>query len=207
MLEWTIETGEGENAGKFRTHEGIVDMTITVSEWTTCEPKNLGKLNETTAEEQAAAESQSKWAKKKKLGYSEDISEAGDKSYIQCTLAHSYHDYKDEITFPAIGQTKENGCRCVITKDGAKSRKGESWVSVPHILEALKPVFDKFPEAVLDGELSNHDLREQLNMIMKLVRKTKNITPEVLAESKEKIRFYIYDRGEIARKPTPSRVG
>lgn len=43
--------------------------------------------------------------------------------------------------------------RCVATKNGLFTRKGEKYISVPHIEEALKPFFDKHPESVLDGEL------------------------------------------------------
>lgn len=57
----------------------------------------------------------------------------------------------------------------------------------------LKPFFKKFPDAVLDGEGFNFDLREKLNEIMKLLRKTVHISPQDLKKSKDMIRFYIYD--------------
>ena len=43
------------------------------SKTTKCEAKNIGRSNETTAEEQAVLEAQSKWEKKVRLGYKENV--------------------------------------------------------------------------------------------------------------------------------------
>ena len=97
-------------------------------------------------------------------------------------------------------QCKFNGNRCIATKDGLFTRKGEKYVSVPHIENALKPLFKEYPNAVLDGELFNNDLRQQLNEISKLIRKTKHIDPSDLAESEKKVKFYIYDGYNFGEK-------
>ena len=51
-LEWTIEI----ESNKYRTISGYTDGIKTVSQWTICEPKNVGRSNATTAEEQALLE-------------------------------------------------------------------------------------------------------------------------------------------------------
>jgi len=90
-------------------------------------------------------------------------------------------------------QCKFNGNRCVATKDGLYTRKGEKYSSIPHIENALKNFFDAYPLAVLDGELFNNDLRQQLNEISKLIRKTKNVDASDLAASEKLVKFHIYD--------------
>jgi ATP-dependent DNA ligase len=114
-------------------------------------------------------------------------------------LAKNLDDYIDKIDFSqgVLVQNKYNGVRCIATKEAAKvllkSRKGELWVSVVHINKDLEPFFAKFPDAVLDGELYNYDLRQHLNELIHLVRQTKDITAEDLAASEKMVRFYIYD--------------
>jgi DNA ligase-1 len=170
------------------------------SEPTICEGKNIGRANETTPSEQALSEAQSKWDKKVKLGYTTDVTKIDSStSFVEPMLAKSFDDYRDKMDWKSglIVQNKYNGVRCVATYDGErvvlKSRKGEEWISVPHINKDLEKFFEKFPEAVLDGELYNYDLRQKLNELTKLVRKTKNIGDADLKKSEEMVRFYIYD--------------
>ena len=42
-----------------------------------------------------------------------------------------------------------------------------------HILDELQPFFNKYPDVVLDGELYNHDLKDNFEKIISLVRKQK----------------------------------
>ena len=56
-------------------------------------------------------------------------------------------------------QPKLDGVRCVISKDGAWSRTGKPWLNIDHILENLKPFFKQHPDIILDGELYNHELK------------------------------------------------
>jgi ATP-dependent DNA ligase len=111
-------------------------------------------------------------------------------------LAKKYNDYKDSIDFydGTWGMSpKLNGARCIATKDGLFTRTGEEYLSIPHIHEDLKPFFELYPNAILDGELYNYELRQQLNELMKLVRKTVKITVEELLESAEKVQYHVYD--------------
>jgi len=97
-------------------------------------------------------------------------------------------------------QPKLDGVRCLIQNEKregyevvtAYSRTGKEWKNINHILGQLRPFFDKFPEVVLDGELYNHDLRDNFEKIISLVRKTKP-TDEDRVESAEKVQFHCYD--------------
>ena len=97
-------------------------------------------------------------------------------------------------------QPKLDGVRCIIRKDGAFSRNGKSFKNVEHILKELKPLFDYAPELILDGELYNHDLKEDFNKIISLVRKTKRITDEDRRESQRLIQFHNYDIFDVNRQ-------
>lgn len=192
-LVWFIET---EN-GKFRTSEGILGGQITVSEWTECLPTNEGRSNARTPEEQAVFEATSRIKKKLKTGYSADITLAGGKNYIEPMLAKSVKDYPELLqnNFDNILlNEKKNGCRATISAEfGLLSRKGEEFLSVPHIKEDFRKLHEIDSTAVVDFELNNEELRECLNELMKIVRRSKDITPELLMRSKEIVQAHVYD--------------
>lgn len=188
--QWTIIV----SGNSYWTESGQVGGAITKSAPTFCFGKNSGKKNATTDNEQALKDAQSKYDKQLKSGgYFESIEEIDNISFLKPMLAKNYLDRKAKLKWPVLLQCKFNGGRCVAKKDGLWTRKGERIVSVPHIEEALKPFFDKYPDAYLDGELFNHDLRLYLNKLMKLIRRQVNLTPEHFKESKEKVKYYIYD--------------
>ena len=166
---------------KHRTVSGLLDGERVTSEWTITETKNSGKKNATTATEQARAEIESRYKKQRKTGYFDDVGDIGSTFYVEPMLAKLYKDYAHKIDLSSgewLLQCKFNGMRCVATKDGLFTRKGEKYLSVPHVENSLKPFFKKYPNAVLDGELFNNELRQQLNEISKLIRKTVHISKE-----------------------------
>ena len=180
----------------YRSISGQQTGIKTVSDWTTAKGKNAGRVNVTSAEAQATAEINSKYEKQLTSGgYWLDIGDIDKERFYQVMLAKNFKDYIDKIDWSnGVGvQIKYNGGRIIANNDGLWTRKGERYKSIPHIEEALKPFFQKFPDAVLDGEGFNFDYREKLNKIMKLLRKTVHITPQDLEESKKLIKFYIYD--------------
>ena len=203
-----------QQGNRFRTIAGVKGSdNLVESEWTVCEGKNSGKANETSGVEQAEKEVLAKYKKQLKTGYSKSESGASKgTSYVEPMLAKELDDYIKKIDFSkgVLIQNKYNGARCVATlEDGRvvlKSRKGELWVSVPHINKDLESFFKKYPTAVLDGELYNYDLREKLNELMKLVRKTKDISVEDLLKSEKMVRFYVYD-GYVNDSEFSSDVG
>lgn len=189
---WSIET----NSNKFRVHSGILDGQIVTSEWTTCFGKNIGKANETSDIEQCQLEVEAKYKKQLKSGYFENIDDINKIQFIEPMLAKKYSDYAAKINLKLgeyVAQCKYNGMRCIATVKGLTTRTGEEILSVPHISESLKPFFEIYPDAVLDGELFNEALRENLNEIIKLTRKTVYITDNDLIRSREIIKYYVYD--------------
>lgn len=186
---WRLE----QEASKYRAVSGQLNGQLVIHDWTICEGKNLGKANETTPENQCTKEVEALYKKKLKADYFEDIEDIDKVRFVAPMLAKNFNDYKEKLSYPLGIQCKFNGSRCVITKDGAFTRKGERYLTIQHITDGLKWVFDKYPDAVLDGELFNYDLREKLNELMSLVRRTVHITQEDLDNSKKMVRFYCYD--------------
>jgi len=98
---------------------------------------------------------------------------------------------------PTFIQPKLDGVRCVIQCDDfggitAYSRTGKEWKNIQHILEQLVPFFEKYPNVILDGELYNHDLRDNFEKIISLVRKTKPTDQDRL-DARELTQFHCYD--------------
>lgn len=191
---WTQE----QEGAKYRTVSGVMNSdNLVTSEWTVAIGKNTGKKNATTDEEQAVAEIDAKYKKQLKSGYTSDINKVDTAlSFIEPILAKSYKDYSDEVIFNDGEwgmQTKFNGICNVTSIDGCYSRKGEKFVTLSHIENALATFFKKYPDAVLHGEAFNDSYREQLNEIVKLCRKTVNVTESDRLQSEKLIKYYIYD--------------
>ena len=103
-------------------------------------------------------------------------------------------------------QPKLDGVRCVIQAEPdfpgqpslasftvkAYSRTGKEWKNIQHILDELKPFFFKHRDVILDGELYNHDLRDDFEKIISLVRKQK---PTLVDQHEAKLltQFHCYD--------------
>ena len=178
---------------KYRTHSGIEGGKIVVSGWQYPEAKNVGRANATTVEEQVLLEVGFEYAKKQNQGkYHSSAEQASEGAkFIECMLADKY-DAKKHNKFPYYSQPKLDGVRCLVSKDGMQSRNGKPILSAPHIREALEPFFQKYPNVVLDGELYNHDLKNDFEKIISLARKTKPTAAD-LEESKENIQYWVYD--------------
>jgi DNA ligase-1 len=186
-LEWEVEVKDN----CFRTISGYTDGVKTLSEWTCCEAKNVGKKNATNPAEQASAEALAMWTKRKEAGSFENISDIDSPVHFKPMLAHDYNDYKDKITFPVYSQPKLDGVRCIIKTNGMWSRNGKPIISAPHIFEALKPLFEQNPDLILDGELFVNGEVADFNTIISCVRKTKPTKADL--ETSKKIQYWIYD--------------
>ena len=185
---WSIEIVDN----KYRTHHGQLDGAIQITEWTVCKGKNIGKANGTTDNEQALKDAQSLWKKKKESGYFDNINDVDNDTFTEPMLAKQYDDYKDDLKYPVFSQPKLDGIRCVCKKNGMWSRNGKPINSAPHVLKALTGFFEKFPDAILDGELYCDKLANDFNKICSLVKKSKP-TPADLQESANTIQYWIYD--------------
>lgn len=176
----------------FFTAEGIKGGVITVSKPTVCEGKNIGRANETTPEQQAYAEAKAKWQKKLDSGYHEDESKIDEAKFFEPMTAHKWEDYKEDTKYPFFSQPKLDGMRCVVDSKSMMSRGGKPIKSAPHILELLQVVFKEYPNAVIDGELYNHEYKHNFNKIISLAKKAKP-TAEDLKESADKLQYWVYD--------------
>ena len=117
-------------------------------------------------------------------------------------LAQNVGDYSriKDNDWPLYLQPKLDGVRCLIQREGsdtafvvkAYSRTGKEWKNINHILDELAPFFANNPNVILDGELYNHDLKDDFEKIISLVRKTKP-TDEDRIESSKMVQFHCYD--------------
>ena len=116
-------------------------------------------------------------------------------------------DYSNKISM----QPKLDGVRCVIQYENrprknindlsgkltenvvvAYSRTGKEWKNIDHILFNLTPWFQLNPNVILDGELYNHDLRNDFETIISLVRRQTPTDIDAL-ESADLVQFHCYD--------------
>jgi DNA ligase-1 len=111
---------------------------------------------------------------------------------IKPMLAHKVIDKKIYFSEPVFIQPKLDGVRCIFTKDGAYSRTGKQFHNLRHIELMLEKFFKVQPNAVLDGELYNHALRNDFEQIISLVRKQKP-TDEDRRNAQHLIQYHVYD--------------
>lgn len=198
---WNIGVSDEADASYLVTRYGQLD---TASPQETRDPirqgKNIGKANATTREQQAQFEAEAKWTKQKKKGYVESVEDAKAgkldaliEGGILPMLAQKFAEHGSKIMFPCYVQPKLNGIRCVsIIEPGNVtlwSRTRNQFLSLPHIAEALAR---RFPDRtmVLDGELYNHDLKNNFNKIVSLVRQDE---PDPLCDM---LQYHIYDMAD-----------
>jgi len=160
------------------------------------EGKNVGRANETSRGVQAHAEAKAKWTKQLKKGYVKSIAEAeaGATDAVIAggalpMLAHKFKEHGHKIKYPALGQPKLDGIRCIAIKKGGVctlwSRTRKPILSVPHIAAAVEALIGG--DLVLDGELYNHDYRNDFEEIISLVR------PDEPVKGHEVVQYHIYD--------------
>lgn len=146
---------------------------------TVCHPKNIGRSNATTAQEQAESEIKSAIKAKFEEGYFETIELAQTTEFISPMLAKSFKDEKDKITYPCWVQPKLDGMRCLKNQEVLTSRENKIISTMPHIEKECL-----FSSNLLDGELYAHGKSFQENMT--LIKKYRE------GES-EQVKFHVYD--------------
>lgn len=190
---WRME----QDGPRFRTISGLKDGKQVTTDWTVAERKNVGKTNATTAEEQAGLEIEAQYRLKLRKDYHKSVEDIVTQKFFKPMLAKDYTKHKDRIDWATnvYAQPKLDGIRCIATKDGLWSRTGKPIEAVPHLNNALAPLFAADPALVLDGELYNHELRDNFNEIVSIVRKHKPDHNE-LARA-ELIEYHIYDAPSV----------
>lgn len=190
---WHAETGTDGTRWGLRSIAGLQDGKKVTSEWTFVEQKNVGRSNETSLEDQATSEMASEVQKKKDRGYFTEIGNVDTFDKFKPMLAEKYDEVPTNWNNGYVySQPKLDGIRCIARKDGLWTRSGKEIVAVPHIWESLQHFFEQHPNMILDGELYNHELKDDFNSITSMVRKTKPKT-EDLVKSKELVQYHVYD--------------
>ena len=195
LMEWNI----WHDGVSYTTSSGYVGGAITETLPTFVEQKNVGKANETSLEQQVLNEVASKIQYQIDQGFTYDI--PTEEKRFEVSLANKYQDRieKNKLEFPYRTEEKLDGIRCWISMDCdgniiMRSRKNKEFVACPHIKnnEIVKRFFKFYPDAILDGELYNHLLKDNFNKIVSLVKKTK-LKSDDLSLSERTIMFYCFD--------------
>lgn len=168
---------------------GQVDGTMQTKD-TICKPKNVGRSNETTAEQQAQAEAQSKWQKKVDSGYTEDPS--GEIEVKLPMKVKTYQGQEKNIIFPCYGSPKLNGVnstfRLETDEEGNDtlthwSRGGKEYPLLPHLTEDIIYGLKDLKTNEVNGETYKHGMF--LEDITSAVKKANENTP--------KLEFYAFE--------------
>lgn len=149
-------------------------------------PKNVGKSNATSPEQQAQIEAQAMWTHKLERKYRQTPDAARETIFLPM-LAYDRKKIKKPLPYPVDTQPKLNGVRCLaFWKDGSiflMSRSGKEY-SVAHISGALERML---PEGwVLDGELYVHGMALQ-----DIVARAKKHRPG--SDGSIQIKYRVYD--------------
>jgi len=174
---WYVTTDGGSITVYYGKDGGTISTQTTV-----CEPKNVGRANESTAEQQATAEAQSKWNKQVKRGYVQDKNNITTNTLPP--LAKKYQDAGHQLSWPLDVLPKLNGVRCTAyIKDGDivfQSRGGDPFPYLEHLVEELNSCFfSSNPRYYVDFELYCHGM--YLEDIISAVKKHNANTPKLEA--------------------------
>ena len=188
LVEYGFPTNTEDLFGT-RSIAGLQEGKLVTSGWKISEPKNVGKINGTTSRTQAESEAQANWDKKAEKEYFSKIEDVDSYERFKPMLAG---DYTKRHQSEGFSQPKLDGIRCLADKNGLWTRQGKPINSCPHIWESVRSIVENSPDIVLDGELYNHDLKEDFNKITSLVRKSKS-TPEDILEAEKMVEYHVYD--------------
>jgi DNA ligase-1 len=177
IREWYVVTMQDTIMVNFGVEGGETQRKHTYAK-----PKNVGRANATTADEQAKLEAKAKWTKQiEREGYclKEDLGK--ESPYIKPMLALDATKVIHRVDWSkALGSPKLDGVRTIWRPDLQKlqSRKGTFYEAPQHIIEQLKDVTHP-----LDGELYIHGV--PLNELVGAARKANPLT--------EQLQFHAFD--------------
>lgn len=170
--------------------------------------KNIGKVNETSDEEQAKLRAQQMYEAKLKKGYTPDLELAKSTTNtldgVEPMLAFPIEKKEKVVVFPAYVQPKLDGMRCIAVLENGEctlyTRTQKVIPTLPHINRQLEKWSNTsgVSDIVLDGELYNHDLKEDFNRLMSLIKRDE---PH---KDCEDIEYHVYD--VVEAKPYNERT-
>ena len=160
---------------------GLLNSASPVEHRSACTPKNVGRSNETTAEQQAELEGESTYTEKIKEGYSTTVAAAESNVIVLPMLAKEYKKEAHKIDWskPVYVQPKLDGMRTLTNDIRMISRKGNVIDTMDHIMASMYP---KMP--IIDGELYTHGKNFQENM--RIIKKDRG-------EETKQVKLHVYD--------------
>lgn len=179
LRTWRME----RNGNLYRTHSGLADGKQAVSGWTVAKA-----ASQDSDEAQALFEVKAQYKHQLDREYHDNPDTVHQPKMIEPMLAKTYSKWPG----PGYAQPKLDGIRCIMTAEGLFTRQGQPITAVPHLHAAAAPLFTEYPDLVLDGEMYNHDLRDDFGAISSIVRK-KNPTAEQLELAERVMQYHIYD--------------
>ena len=190
---WSVSTRGSEITVKYGLIKGKITEKVTAAK-----PKNMGKSNETTAEQQAILEAKAKFTKQvDREDYNVDIDKAG--LQFRPMLALDYLKVPHRVDWgDALVQPKLDGLRLAAGfryENGGifelMTRKGENY-NIPHFLLPLSALWEQIEEnlpeeytcRVIDGEAYIHGW--SLQNIISAAKKYRS-------ETTDKLEYHIFD--------------
>lgn len=153
------------------------------------EPKNQGKLNETSRWEQGLSEGKSKENKKRDEGYLDTIEQVATTEIPLPMLAQKYSERAHYLKWPCYVQPKLNGVRDITRyADNGKdinhvSRKGKLFTTLEHINISAEELLNAVPCSEADGEIFHPEFTFQ--EIIRALKKQREETTE--------LEYWVYD--------------
>jgi len=192
IQQWSVSANDNTVTTVFGQFQGKLQTTSEV-----VTGKNIGKVNETTDNEQALLKAQQLYDAKLKKGYTPDLelarSTTNTLDAVNPMLAFPIEKKEKYVTFPAYVQPKLDGMRCIAVVENGTctlyTRTQKVISTLPHINEEIENVAEQcgHPNIILDGELYNHALKEDFNRLMSLIKRD-----EPHEDCKE-IEYHMYD--------------
>lgn len=195
IVEWKVWTEGDVIHTEYGEEDGKKQHTSKVAE-----PKNVGRKNATTGEQQARLEAAAMHKHRLDRKYSATREEAYETVFLPM-LAQDFKAKKTKVEYPVHVQPKFDGNRCMAYWDQGEAgpevrllSRGGKFYTIPHIQEALTGVLPR--DQVLDGELYIHG--ESLQAINRLVKKWRDGP-----DGSIRLEYHVYDGFQFDEEETP----
>lgn len=171
---------------------------------------NVGRSNERSAEQVAIDRAKSKEKDKLDSGYVDSVEKIEQQDRIpramlaQPNLLKYQAQVEKSIELGRVySQPKLDGFRCLANRDGLWTRNLRPIDTCPHIWNSVESLFEEYPDLVIDGELYNHEFKDDFGKIQSLITK-ENADFISMMETEDKVFFYVYDF--VMEKPFKDRL-
>lgn len=186
IREWLIESSP--DGSSYRTVAGLIDGDKVTSKYKQCKPKNVGKSNETSAQQQCELEIQSQINKKLDRFYVDSIEKLeSTKNAFKPMLANKYKGWKKDWSY-VISQPKLDGYRAIVYPNQIRSRDNKPIKTCDHILNQIisTGIHQIYPDLILDGEFYNHSFKNDFQTLGSYIKK---LQPETI----QHVQFHVFD--------------